>query len=226
LLKTFVTHSRVVEFEPRIADYLGTGQSDYSTIIEKAKEVMTQGLKQNNLELKKLCIPLTLQASTSETTSATGSKSDEDVSERRIWFVDVSVQSGDDQVFTLQGTNDKSSETWTDITTLSFTAVGDDNVLFDDVYSYYRVNYSGTSATYSSLLYDESFYLAHIYKSLEMIYVTQQKVAGTIWESKASEYLDLYERIMKNIKFTYDADGDNSISDGEQRQVYRPSFTR
>ena len=226
MLKTFVTHARVVEFEPRIADYLATGQSDYSTIVEKAKEVLTQGLKMNALELKKLCIPLSLQASAAQTTSFTGAKSDVDVFERRIWYIDLTVQSGGDAVFTLEGTNDLTSETWTEITTQSISAVGEANVIFDDVYSYYRVNYAGTSATYSSDLYEESFYLAHAFKSLEMIYVTHQKMVGSIWGSKAQEYLELYDKQMKNIKFTYDYNASGTISEGEASRTYRASFKR
>lgn len=226
MLKTFVTHDRVVEFEPSIADYLRTGQSDYTTIVSKALEVLTQGLKWNGLELKKLCVPLALQASASATTSKTGDKSGEDIFERRIWYVEVTAETGDDAVFTLQGTNDTASETWTTITTLSFTATGEDNTIIDDVYSYYRVNYAGTSATYSSSLYEESFYLAHLYKSLEMIYVSLEKVIGSIWEYKAKEYLDLYEMTLKNIKFTYDYNESGTISVGEESKTFRPGFSR
>lgn len=226
MLNTFVTHDRVVEFEPRIADYLNTAQSDYSTIISKAKEVLTQGLKHQSLELKKLCIPLTLQASEAQTTSKTGDKSEVDVFERRIWYVDVTDQTGNNQVFTLQGTNDTTSETWTDVATLSFAATGEDNTLFDNVFDYYRVNWTGTTCTYSSSLYEESFYLAHIYKSLEMIYVSHQKSAGQIWETKAQQYLDLYLATLKNIKFTYDYNASNSISIGETQKTFRASFSR
>ena len=225
MLKTYVTHERIVEFEPRVADYLASAQSDYTTIIAKAKEVLTQDLRSNRLELKKLCVPLSLQASTSETTSATGSKSDEDTAERRIWVVTVTAN-GDTETFTLQGTNDDSSETYTDITTLSFTSTGEDTTLFDDTYKYYRVNYSGTSATYSSELVEESFYLAHIYKSLEMVYSQIQARAGDFWMEKKMQYRELYDTMIKNIIYTYDDNLSGAIGEGESQYTIRASFSR
>jgi len=225
VLNTYVTHARVVEFEPRIADYLASGQSDYTTIIAKAKEVLTQDLRSNNLSLKKLCAPLSLQASAAKTTSFTGAKSEEDIAERRIWVVTVTAAGGT-ETFTLQGTDDTSSETYTDITTLTFTETGEDTTLFDDVYSYYRVNYSGTSATYSSELVEESFHLAHIYKSLEMIYSSIQARAGDFWIDKKMQYRELYDTMIKNIVYTYDSNLSGSISLGEEQYTYRPSFSR
>ena len=216
MLRTYVTHARVVQFEPALADYLRSDETDHSTTIASAKEILTQDLRSNRLELKRLCTPLSLQASTSETTSNTGDKSDED----------SCTAVGGTEVFTLQGTNDDASETWTTIDTLTFTDTGDDNLIFDDVYRFYRVNYSGTSATYSSDLYEESFYLAHIYKSLEMIFNKLKSNAGDNWETQRDFYVMQYGTMMNNIIHTYDKNLDGNISLGEEDEQLRPSFTR
>ena len=225
MLKTYVTSARIAEFEPRITDYYATGQTSYTTLVAKAKEVLTQDLRSNRLELKKLCIPLTLQASTSETTSKTGSKSDEDVIERRIWVVETTAV-GDTETFTLQGTNDTSSETYTTITTQEFTTATESTTLFDDTYKFYRVNYSGTSATYSSKLIEESFHLAHIYKSLELVFKQMMMRDTDNWGIKMEHYRELYETMMKNIIYSYDANLSGAISQGEDQQMIRATFTR
>jgi hypothetical protein len=168
---------------------------------------------------------LTLQASTSETTSATGSKSDEDVIERRIWVVETTAV-GATETFTLQGTNDESSETYTTITTLEFTTATESTTLFDDTYKFYRVNYSGTSATYSSKLVEESFHLAHIYKSLELVYSQLNARRDDNWELKMIQYRELYDKMMTNIIYSYDANLSGAISEGEDQQMIRASFSR
>lgn len=225
MLKTYLTHSDIIDYEPRLDDYLGSDQDDYTDIIASAKEILTQDLKSNKLELKRLCVPLVLQESGAQSTSKSGAKSDQDYAERRIWVITATAIDGT-SIFTLKGTNDESNETYTTVTTKVITEIGTYTVMFDDVYKYYAVDWSGTSCTYSSELVEESFFLAHLYLSLNRIYETLRANIDDLWERKAAEYMELYQKQITNISHTYDVDLDSNIDDEEINSNIRVTFRR
>lgn len=221
MLKTFVDQSELLKYEPKLTDYLATGQSDFSVIINSAAEIFTQDLKANNVELKKICVPLVLHTSGSETTSKTGDVV-EDTLERRLLYIDQTAVSGT-SVFTLYGSNDKT--TWTEAKTVNSNSIETVKVLFDDVYTYYRLDYSGTTSTYEAKLYEEVFQIAHIFLALSMIYKTLQNQADSVWEAKAVDYEDKYNRRLEKIIYGYDENLSGGIDAGETR-MSRAGFTR
>ena len=222
MLKTYITNEDIIEFEPALDDYLRSTQTDFQDQIDKTFEILVQDLKSNGIKIKLLCIPLELQASASKTTSFTGTGV-EDIIERRFWTLNVTASSGA-CIFTLEGSND--NVTYSTVTTQAISQTGTYTNLIPTIYDYYRVSFTGTSATYSSDLIEESFYFTHLYLTLWNIYTSLQSQVGDMWESKAIKYWELYQTTLKSIKYSYDEDDSGSISDGEGVKTYRPRFTR
>jgi hypothetical protein len=222
MLKTYITNEDVIEFEPALDDYLRSTQTDFQDQIDKTFEILVQDLKSNGLKIKLLCTPLELQASAAKTTSFDGLGVEDEI-ERRFWILNVTANSGS-CVFTLQGSND--NVTFTTITTQAITQTGSYANLITTIYDYYRVTFSGTSATYSSELIEESFFFTHLYLTLWNIYTSLQSQVGDMWESKAIKYWELYQTTLKSIKYSYDEDDSGSVGDEEGVKTYRPRFTR
>lgn len=224
MLRTYVTHSELLKYEPRIDDYLASDQNDYTDIIASAKEILTQDLKSNKLELKKLCVPLVLHTG-AETTSDTG-VTKEDLIERRFLVLTISALSGT-ATFTFKGTNTQGGTPDNTIKTVVITETGEYTYIFDEVYKYYSLDYSGTtSCTYTAWLVEESFYLAHVYLSLNRIYQqNRHRINGNVWEVKAEYYNQLYETQMRNIVHSYDSDLDGDTDEGEMENI-RVTFRR
>lgn len=223
MLKTYVTHADLLKFEPRVDDYLASDQDDFTDIIASAKEILTQDLKSNKLELKKLCTPLELQATVAATTSNAGTKVEDEI-ERRFLVITVTAISGT-ATFTVLGTNSSSTEPDQAVLTKVITATGTYTELFDNVYKYYTIDYAGTTCTYKAELVEESFYLAHVYMSLNRVYQQMRHRVGSTWESKADYYMQLYEVMMKNIVHSYDEDLSGDV-DKEETSNIRVTFHR
>lgn len=222
MLKTYLTNEDIIEFEPSLDDYLRSTQTDFQDQIDKTFEILVQDLKSNGLKIKNLCTPLELQASVSASTSKTGTGVEDEI-ERRFWILTVTANSGT-CTFTLDGSNDNT--TWTTIVMQAITGTGTYTNLVTDLYDYYRVNFAGTSATYSSELIEESFFNTHLYLALWNIYFSLQSQVNDMWESKAMYYRDEYEKSLKSIKYSYDEDDSGSVGEDEGLKTYRPRFTR
>lgn len=223
MLKTYLTNDDLFKFEPALEDYLRQNQTDFQDQIDMSFEVLIQDLKSNGLKIKRLCTPLTIQASTSQTTSYSGSAIEDEI-ERRFWVLTVTANSGA-CIFTLDGSND--GTTFTEIMTQTITEAGVyTNLITANLYDYYRVRFSGTSSTYSSTLLEESFFLSHLYLTLWKIYTSLQANVNDFWESKSTTYWDQYQTTLKSIKFSYDEDDSGDVSDDEGVKTYRPRFTR
>ncbi len=222
MLKTYVTNEDIIEFEPALDDYLRSTQTDFQDQIDKTFEILIQDLKSNGLKIKLLCTPLELQASVSKTTSFTGTGVEDEI-ERRYWILTVTANSGS-CIFTLEGSNDNA--TYTTVTTQAISQTGTYTNLIQTIYDYYRVSFSGSSATYSSQLVEESFFFTHLYLTLWNIYTSLQSQVGDMWESKAIKYWELYQTTLKSIKYSYDEDDSGDVGEEEGVKTYRPRFTR
>lgn len=222
MLKTYVTNEDIIEFEPSLDDYLRSTQTDFQDQIDKTFEILVQDLKSNGLKIKNLCTPLSLQSSVTKTTSFTGTGVEDEI-ERRFWILTVTANTGT-CTFTLDGSNDNT--TFTTIIMQAITGTGTYTNLVTDLYDYYRVNFAGTSATYSSSLVEESFFMAHLYLTIWNIYTSLQSMVGDFWESKAVKYWELYQSTLRSIKYSYDEDDSGSVGEDEGVKTYRPRFTR
>jgi hypothetical protein len=216
-VQTFVTTAEVHKFEPSLANYYPSGYSDWSVQIAVALREILQSLKNNGKKVRLYCTPLSLQNTVSVTVNTTGTAV-EDIVERMAWSNTISAGSG---TLSLYGSND--NDTFELITTATATGT----TIFTHTYKYYRVDYTGSSCTYSSALVETSFYLAHIYLTLSLIYRLLADSNDDFWINKANYYNGQYETAMNNMLTSYDDDESDSVTEDEQdiklREVW---FTR
>lgn len=229
MVESKITQAILVKDEPAVADFLRTGESDVSTYITQALVQLNQDIKDRGYDLRRIGKRLSLYSSTTKTADATGTKTDEDYIERLRLTVNVTAKSGTSCYFTLQGTNDDSSETWTtitldsDSTSLTVTATGDTTQTFSTPYRFYRLNFTldtMTSLTYSAYLVETTFEEPHKLLSLAKIF-NSRRYADTsdIYSQKYHEYLELYYKKLDSMRIYSDDDDDDSISSSEKGSV-------
>lgn len=229
MIESSLDTARVNNYEAVLSDYYpGSSQSDWDTEISEALKELTQDVQDMGYNLRKLCKRLSLTSSTANTYTAntstgteTGTKSAEDKINRRRLTVNASAVSGSGTVtFTLKGTDDDSSETYTTITTLAVTATGDTTTTFADVYKYYRLDITGftgiTSITWTAYLIETTFEIPHLYKTLELIYRELVRIEGEVqWSDKTEMYENKYKDKLSTVKIWYDEDDGGVIGDTE-----------
>jgi hypothetical protein len=214
MFNTFVDNSVIVNREPSLDSYLFENELDWSGLISEAKRELIRALKSHRKDVKKYCTPLTLQSEVTKTGTFTGNISSEDTVERFYWIVRITDLS-DVFSFELEGTNDET--TYHSIGYIITAHKGTYNLYFETPYLKYRVKIvnAGTAVTYTSFLVEDSFYLAHQYKSLELIYQSLRSEPGSIESVKAEEYKEKYEIEMDNMIASYDENLDGSIATDE-----------
>lgn len=219
MLKATVVTSDLTKFEPSLADYYRTNQTDWSEILIKAQEVLEADIKARGLLLRRLCKPLSL-------TDATKSSEDE-IERTRLTFT-LSGTVGT-TTFTFQGTNDDSSETWHTITTadaLSQATTGEKTTTFSDTYKYYKITKSGGTAIVTNIhLVERSFELPKTFLAIGMAFKTLQSQVSDYWEEKSKYYFDEYYKLVQNVNYSYDADDDGSAN-ADEVKINRVTFVR
>lgn len=215
MLRSWLGHSDIIAREPSLEDYLRTDQIDFDTLISEAKQQLTIDVKNRNIELKKLCVTLSL-------TNAT--KSDCDYGERTRLVINASAVT--DQITgVLEGTNDTSSESYTTVlNNIQFAEIGEHTYTFEDVYDYYKLTLTGT-VTFTAYLVERSFELPHLYLSLSLIYRQLESLNGDIYGNKAQAYFDLYRESLHNAVYSYDYDESGTL-DADEMEITRVRFSR
>lgn len=213
----------ITKREPFLAKIYDTGQTDWTNHFEDALTELIEDVRSMNFNVRKLCKRLSLESSVTKTAAFTGTKSSEDVLQRiRVVINATAKVTSGTIVFTLQGTNDSSSETWTDVQTINVTATGITSALIDVIYKFYRINLTSmgdsTSITYSSYLIETTFERLHLYKTMQLIYRSLMALDGDVWAAKMKEYNDLYLNRLQVANFAYDEDDDGSIEDIEKNR--------
>lgn len=230
MIETYIDHSTLLKYEPRIDDYLGSDQIDYSEQITMAKREIIERLRSYNKKIRLYCTPLTLQASTTKTEAFTGADSNIDYVERLMLVVKVTAITGA-AVIQLEGSNSEgTSKTYTEVNLDSEivpTIIGTYVSRFDDPYSYYRIKVTpGTTITYSAYLVESSFYFAHLYNSLALIFRGLTRREGDNWEQKEKKYSEMYESYFNNMNAYYDEDESGDINPDELIRTSRVRFSR
>jgi len=237
MIKTFLTHSQVVQGEPALDDYLREGQMDFSLIKQEAFGDMLKDLIDQNLELKRMCIPLSLQASVTKTDAFTGAISDEDLGQRTRLELKVTAITGD-AIFAIEGTNDDGTTYETieliteDGTATAFgvNATGTFIYSLTGIYDKYRLKLLaiGTTITYSANLYENSYTILHRELTRKKIYGSLMAEQGDVWAGKYIFYREIYDSMLKTSKFYYDSDESGDYSEDEAEKnlnvnvVFRP----
>lgn len=239
MIKSFLTQEMVIQGEPALDDYLRSDQVDFDDIKLEAFQDMVKDFVDMNLILRRLSVPLAVQASQTLTAIVDGTITDEDYAQRGRLELKATAITGT-AIFQLEGTNNDGTSYYpvelVDINgnvseTLTITATGTYVYFLNGYYKKYRFNLESapTTITYSANLYENIFTILHRDKTRAKIYKSLKAIQGDLWDGKYKEYLDSYERMLTNSKWYYDSDEDEVISESEsdkeslsQNVTFRP----
>jgi len=232
MIETNLTHADLVNTEPVLGRHQYDTQVDFQEVITKSYGLMIQDIKNQNLEIRKLCKKLWLQETAKTATAAVGTSasSKEDRVERLRWVINVSSLSTAPAHFTLQGRN-KSSDDYTDIKKVQVVETGNHKYLFLEVrpnteleiYKFYRIYKSDTTSTvtYKSYLIEMTYENLHLWRALALAFENLCVKSEDIFRSKAEKYEEMYQHYLVNNRYFYDADDDGEIGEAEQEADYR-----
>ena len=239
MIKSFLSQEMVIQGEPALDDYLRSDQVDFDDISKEAFQDMVKDFVDMNLILRRLSVPLSLQASQTLTAAADGTITDEDFAQRGRLELKVTALTGT-AIFQLEGTNDGGTVYYAVEVTdkdgvtsenIAITETGTYNYFMNGYYKKYRFNLEsiGTTVTYSAALYENIFTILHRDKTRAKIYKSLKATQGDVWDGKYKEYLENYEGMLKSSKWYYDSDEDEEISESESDKeslqhnvVFRP----
>ena len=229
MIESFLTQNLIVRGETAIADYLRTGQSDFSNIWKEAFTDVLIDFDTMGLKIRQLCERLSLQTSVTKTAAFNGAISKQDYAQRMRLVIPVSAITGN-AVFTLQGTDDDGlnytavqlvSDDGTAGTTqtISATATGNsaNSFLITRLYEKYRLQLIsiGTTVTYSAYMIEDIYTTLHRYKTIANIYRSLMASVGDEYEGKWKEYELLYNTLLSKGRFRVDYSDDSEISEAE-----------
>lgn len=230
MIETNLQHQDLINNEPSLENQLNSNQVDYQESISTAYRLMLQDIKNQNLDIRRLCKKLWLQelskALTAETYNSAESK--EDRVERLRWVINVTLITGT-AIFALQGRN-KSSETYTTVKTVQVTEKGIHKFLVLEVrpnqeleiYKYYRIQVPvASTVTFRSYLVEMTYENLHLFKTLSLVCENLTTKGDDIYTAKAEKYNNIYEKYLVENKYYYDTDDDEEIDTTEADLDYR-----
>ena len=221
MIKSFLTQEMVIQGEPALDDYLRDDQVNFDDIRLEAYEDMVKDFVDMNLNMRKLCIPLSLKTSGAVTEATNGTITDEDYAQRNRLLIDVTALTGT-AVFELQGTNDdgttyvtikvinKSGQT---LSSIPVTEIGEYVYYSTGFYKKFRLNLLSitTTVTFSAELYENLFTLIHRLKTRAKVYQSLMALQGDLWEGKFKQYKEDYKEALVSSRFYYDSNDDEEI---------------
>jgi hypothetical protein len=231
MIETNLQHQDLINNEPALEDQLSSNQVDFQEMISMAYRLMIQDIKNQNIEIRRLCKKLWLQETSKTVTTATynSDTSNEDFVERMRWVINVTSLTGV-ALFTLQGRY-KTSETWTSIRTVQITETGIHKFLVLEVrpnqeleiYKYYRIQKvdATSTVTFRSYLVEMTYENLHLFKTLGMIFENLATKGDDIYRNKAEKYTSIYDKYLVENKYYYDSDDDQKIDEIESESDYR-----
>ena len=236
MIESFLTQNMVTRGETSIADYLETGQSDFSDIWKESFADLLLDFDAMGLEIRQLCERHSLQTSVTKTAAFDGALSKQDYAQRMRLVIPVSALSGTAPTFTLQGTDDEGT-TYTDITliqddgtsgtikTISAVAIGDSSNSYSitRLYEKYRLQLIsiGTSVTYVGYMIEEVYTTLHRDKTRSNIYKTLKATDADIWSDKSEQYESMYKQRLSDGRYRVDYTDDGEISKAEGDRIIR-----
>lgn len=212
-VNTYVSTDVLHQFEPTLSGYYPTGYTSWSVQVALALRELIQDLKKLSKKVKLFCTPLTLQAEITATGNMTGTATtSEDVVERMMFVINCTGAG----TFTLYGSNDNTTFVQVTSLTTALTSATTLNTMFTTPYKYYRLDYTGSGSVYSGYLVETSFFLAHSYLSLALVYQLLSDNSDDFWKQKFQYYMDKYQYEMTNLVASYDESEDGVIDEGEE----------
>lgn len=239
MLRNFVVQADLLKYYPKLASYLPSTQSDWTTQISEAFNIVLDDIRAREIEPRLMMIPLDLKraetstadqdtlTSSTETETTTGTHID-GVSGFNRFTVNVTAMTGTSgYAIKLQGSNDidvtdsVEPDNWEDIATISPTATGESSSVFQREYKYYRyvntVTAGTPSITYTAAIHETFVDRWVIHKAMQLIGQGLTKEDNDRWDRVAQTAEQFYNNAMQAYKFTLDSD-DNNLVDGTDVQ--------
>jgi len=229
MIESFATQNMIVRGETAIADYLRSGQSDYTKLLNEGWAEVMRDLINKNLDIKLLCNRLVLQGAVTKTATFDGAISGEDFANRMRLVINATAITGT-AVFTLQGTADAGT-TYEDIIVINDSDSSDSAITITDtgIKSYIlmkqfdkyrlRITTAPTTVTYSSFMIEDIYTELHLRKTRENIYRSLISARNDDYDYKRSLYADSYNRLLSEGKMPYDVDESGAITEDEGVRV-------
>lgn len=206
MLKNYLENSELSGYHPTIDNYLTSA----NITIQKgnAEKWLIARLKNDNVKLKQLMLPLdlTLDTSVEET----------DGIERLRLAINLSSEPAQATTFTLQGSDDNT--TFETITTLVFTVLqkGIKSVTFNRPYQYYKLTCSHSVTPLESYLVETTFDLVLANATLGYIANSLRKSPGDIWAELNERFITDAIDAFSTLVFPKDADEDGEYGTNDE----------
>lgn len=245
MLKNFILDADLLRYYPLLENYKPLTQDDYSPQITEAFNIVNDDLYNAGFKPRQLMLPIDLLRAanssalqntlTPSTDSANASKTHVNgLSGFRRFCVKASALTGSQKVFTIKGSNDQgvtdSTEpsNWDTIESVTLDAVGEESVVVEPEYKYYKVEVATTSGsvTWTAGLYEVWADRLIIHKAVELIGISNRKEKDDFMDMMAANAGSLYESALSSAKMYVDSNDDNLPSGDESENTAQPEFFR
>ena len=218
MIKMFVTDEDVVKKEPVLINYIREDQVDFSDLISEAKKDVIQDLIDLKYIVRKLCIPLILQAKQTKAETYDSDLTDEDYAQRNLIVIEVTSLT-DEDIFTVQGTNDDGNN-YTTVATITVPETGTYTEVIFDLYKKYRIRKTtANSCEYYSYMTEDKYNRLCLYRSLSLIFKSLSELVNDKYFRDYEEYQDKYMGLLQT-RFYYDEDDSGDINQLEDEDDY------
>ena len=231
MIESFVTQNMIARGETAVADYLRTGQTDYTKLLNESWTEVMRDLINRNFDIKLLCNRLVLQDAVTKTDVFDGAITDEDFANRmRLVITVTNMTDPGIAVFTLQGTDDE-GVTYSDVvvindtdssdSAITITAIGVTSYILMKQYNKYRLKLTTSPATitYSSFMIEDIYTELHLRKTRENIYRSLISAQNDDYDYKRGIYEMSYNKLLEIGKMPYDVDESGTIEEDEGSRV-------
>ena len=207
-LKNYIVELDLKGLVPELANYLWTGETDYSKQKTTAQQIVLADFSNRGYQLRNLRPELYLDT--------TDPNDNEDIGNRFRAVAICTTVTGTAYV-TISGTNDITG-TYTTAGVSSNLASGTNTWLLTDYFKFYKYALTGTATLTDVYLVESANYdLLFAYKWLELILNDAIVEENDAYHIKAKEIGTKYNNLLSTFKPFYDIDEDGELTASEQQ---------
>jgi len=207
-LKNYIVELDLKGLVPELANYLWTGETDYSKQKTTANQIVLADFSNRGYQLRNLRPELYLDT--------IDPNDNEDIGNRFRAVAICTTVTGTAYV-TISGTNDI-TDTYTTAGVSSNLAIGTNTWLLTDYFKFYKYALTGTATLTDVYLVESANYdLLFAYKWLELILNDAIVEENDAYHIKAKEMATKYNNLLSTFKPFYDIDEDGELTASEQQ---------
>lgn len=245
MLRNFVTDAMLKPYYPKLASYLWNTQTDYSTQISEAFNLVLDDLRARSIDVRLMGTELDLKRATTVTTAENVLTSTTElitttglhikgITGFRRFIVNVTALTSTGYSIKLQGSNDQAitdsiePTNWADIVTIVPIVVGESSSVFQSEYKYYRIvnTVTGSSITYTASLAETFIDRWVIWKTFTMIFTDFSKAENDLWDGRKKEAERIYESTIQSYKFIVDSNDDSLVDSKDVQESAQVTLSR